>query len=349
MFSDEEERKERKQKLQERRQSEQKHSLVNNNVPTKKKKPEKPSMVDDGLEWIRVPAPVDGSGTWHAGGDASSGMTTVSYSNQVSPLCTVTSTYHSPDQAAMDPYPVNIMEQAWRSAGDLTASEMNASKNLASFSTASYPNSSSIPSAPLNSLPHKRMSSAFSASSSAQPGNTLPPLSVFKEALDHSHDGKQAGSGRFPVKDVLPVLQSRSVTPEMPGSMSSGSSPQDNPGRPSLYPLSFMELSEGSKAYGLRVFKHTPREDLPSDPYMYWRLSEEERCLLTQLSAAYQVNLSSQSGRLWLLPTLSVSLCVCVSVCLSRFYGLYLGYYGLDFDQTWWECWNLGPIDCVKI
>ena len=26
---------------------------------------------------------------------------------------------------------------------------------------------------------------------------------------------------------------------------------------------------------------------------------------------------------------------VCVSVCLSRFYGLYFTYYGLDFDQTW--------------
>ena len=48
------------------------------------------------------------------------------------------------------------------------------------------------------------------------------------------------------------------------------------------------------------------------------------------------VYLSSQSGRLWLLPTLSV--------CLSHFYGLCLGYYGLDFNQTWWECWNWGPI-----
>ena len=28
-------------------------------------------------------------------------------------------------------------------------------------------------------------------------------------------------------------------------------------------------------------------------------------------------------------------LSVCVSVCLSRFYGLYFDYYGLDFDQTW--------------
>lgn len=35
-------------------------------------------------------------------------------------------------------------------------------------------------------------------------------------------------------------------------------------------------------------FKHVSREELPSDPYMYWRLSEEERSLLTQLSAAYQ-------------------------------------------------------------
>ena len=31
---------------------------------------------------------------------------------------------------------------------------------------------------------------------------------------------------------------------------------------------------------------------------------------------------------------LSVCLGVCVSVCLSRFYGLYLAYYGLDFDQN---------------
>ena len=40
---------------------------------------------------------------------------------------------------------------------------------------------------------------------------------------------------------------------------------------------------------------------------------------------------------------------VCLCVCLSHFYGFYLGYYGLDFNQTSWECWNLGPIDCVKI
>ena len=36
-------------------------------------------------------------------------------------------------------------------------------------------------------------------------------------------------------------------------------------------------------------------------------------------------------------------------VCLSRFYGLYLAYYGLDLDQTWWKCWNFGSIDCIKI
>lgn len=35
-------------------------------------------------------------------------------------------------------------------------------------------------------------------------------------------------------------------------------------------------------------FHHVPRDQLPSDPYMYWRLSEEERCLLTKLSTAYQ-------------------------------------------------------------
>lgn len=35
-------------------------------------------------------------------------------------------------------------------------------------------------------------------------------------------------------------------------------------------------------------FQHVPRDLLPSDPHMYWRLSEEEKTLLTQLSSAYQ-------------------------------------------------------------
>ncbi|XP_076470016.1 nuclear hormone receptor family member nhr-8-like [Babylonia areolata] len=40
-------------------------------------------------------------------------------------------------------------------------------------------------------------------------------------------------------------------------------------------------------------FKHVSHEELPSDPHMYWRLSEEERSLLTQLSSAYQDTLLS--------------------------------------------------------
>lgn len=35
-------------------------------------------------------------------------------------------------------------------------------------------------------------------------------------------------------------------------------------------------------------FQHVSRDLLPSDPHMYWRLSEEEKTLLTQLSSAYQ-------------------------------------------------------------
>ena len=30
-------------------------------------------------------------------------------------------------------------------------------------------------------------------------------------------------------------------------------------------------------------------------------------------------------------------------------YSLYLGNYELDFDESWSNCWNLGPIDCVEI
>ena len=52
---------------------------------------------------------------------------------------------------------------------------------------------------------------------------------------------------------------------------------------------------------------------------------------------------------LWLLQTLSVCVCVCLYVNLSRFYGLYLAYYESDFDQTWWKCWNFGLINCFKI
>ena len=48
-------------------------------------------------------------------------------------------------------------------------------------------------------------------------------------------------------------------------------------------------------------------------------------------------------------PTNFICVCVCLSVCLSHFYSLNLAYYGLDFDQTLLKCWNLGPIDCIKI
>ena len=53
---------------------------------------------------------------------------------------------------------------------------------------------------------------------------------------------------------------------------------------------------------------------------------------------------------LWLLQTLSVCVCVCVclSVCVSVLL-LRLIYRLLDFNQTWWKCWNFGPIDCIKI
>ena len=40
---------------------------------------------------------------------------------------------------------------------------------------------------------------------------------------------------------------------------------------------------------------------------------------------------------------------LCLSVCLSCYQSLYLGNYELDFDETWWKCWKLGLIDCIKI
>ena len=36
---------------------------------------------------------------------------------------------------------------------------------------------------------------------------------------------------------------------------------------------------------------------------------------------------------------------VSLSVCVSRFYGLFLGYNGSNFDETWWKCWTWYSID----
>ena len=38
-------------------------------------------------------------------------------------------------------------------------------------------------------------------------------------------------------------------------------------------------------------------------------------------------------------------LSVCLCVCLSRFYGLLSRLLWVGFDETWWKCWTLGPID----
>ena len=40
--------------------------------------------------------------------------------------------------------------------------------------------------------------------------------------------------------------------------------------------------------YAARLFKHVPREQLPSDPFMYWIVSGEERLVLANLTIAYQ-------------------------------------------------------------
>ena len=39
---------------------------------------------------------------------------------------------------------------------------------------------------------------------------------------------------------------------------------------------------------------------------------------------------------------------VCLSVCVSRFYSLYLRNYWTDVDQTWQSGWKLCFSDCVR-
>ena len=52
------------------------------------------------------------------------------------------------------------------------------------------------------------------------------------------------------------------------------------------------------RQYGLpqtmlgRMFKHPPRELLPSDPQFYRRLTEKEKWILNDISTAFQVGLS---------------------------------------------------------
>ena len=53
-----------------------------------------------------------------------------------------------------------------------------------------------------------------------------------------------------------------------------------------------------------------------------------------------------QSGRVWLLQIFSVCLSVCLSVPLLWLISRLLQ---VGFDETWWKCSNLGPIDCVQI
>ena len=46
------------------------------------------------------------------------------------------------------------------------------------------------------------------------------------------------------------------------------------------------------------------------------------------------------------LPSWMISVTVFLGV---PFVSLYLGSYRTDFDETWWMCWNLGPMDCMEI
>ena len=44
-----------------------------------------------------------------------------------------------------------------------------------------------------------------------------------------------------------------------------------------------------------------------------------------------------------------LNLSVCLSVCLSHYYGWSIDNYGLSFDETWLKYWNIGPIHCKKV
>ena len=196
-----------------------------------------------------------------------------------SPNCAVTTTAReiacSPDQTA------SLVDQAWRTASEINAAELAVLRSPASFS---------------------QEGSCIQEGQSIEAGQNVEIVLSGAETLAAvGQDSKMAvfSGSQNPIpspvvhfSEPLAPAASAPYPTEMwqtPPSTSVPATSQSEDYDLSLIP----SASLVAQSQVIRTFQHVPRDELPSDPYMYWRLSEEERCLLTQLSAAYQDTLLS--------------------------------------------------------
>ena len=204
-----------------------------------------------------------------------------------SPNCTVTTTAH--DSACSPQQSASLVDQVWRTAAELSTADVAALRHPASFSSETRWTPEGLPMEPAGQnfdvvFSHSETSASGQDSKSAVfSGRENPaPLPV----------GGEFSSPPTPASSVLYPLGTETWENTPPPASSSSTLGNTQP--PQDYDASsFPSASLVAQSQMIRTFQHVPRDALPSDPYMYWRLSEEERCLLTQLSAAYQDTLLS--------------------------------------------------------
>ena len=175
------------------------------------------------------------------------------------------------------------MEQAWRSASEMSAAEVMVMKTPSPFPPSSQWSSE-----------EKRLGVGVSSGvevvvASPQSISEDSKTAVFPSSQSHGVAGFSCPP--TPSTPVSPVVSPpgalRSELTSPPSLPPPASQPQDL----SIHAMPSPSLVAQSQL--ISSFQHVSRDAMPSDPYMYWRLSEEERCLLTQLSSAYQDTLLS--------------------------------------------------------
>ncbi|XP_076466050.1 uncharacterized protein LOC143297522 isoform X2 [Babylonia areolata] len=140
------------------------------------------------------------------------------------------------------------------------------------------------------STPHPLPSSRKLQRKTSQEGsrNGLSTLHAVLTAASAISDAGATPVLNIPATGYPQVSQSHVVsTPPPPQTTQPPHLPSQNP----------VSSSASGASHFTPDFQHVPRDVLPSDPHMYWRLSEEEKTLLTELSSAYQTTIMTLPER----------------------------------------------------
>ena len=215
-----------------------------------------------------------------------SGESDKNNSNMIhSPNCAVTTTARevasSPEQTA------SIVDQAWHTASEVNAADLAVLNSSASFLQEGRFSQEGLPihagqnlgmvlssAETLSMLGQDSKTAVFSGSENPVP----PPVLPFSDP--------PASNSSDPYPSEMWQTTPSPSTPATSQPQAYGTTSQSQDCEHDLNSIPSASLVAQSQV--ISTFQHVPRDELPSDPYMYWRLSEEERCLLTQLSAAYQ-------------------------------------------------------------